>query len=127
MVRFLYSFLITHTPIGPGPRGFPSRHYKVAMPIKQDHLLVDLEEFSGKATFVAQIDRKVSEGQKVPAARLGRNLPTVAPAEQKMMLQMLPALEKVPGLDELGISMGEDVILLRKPAVIMKPLCIYKG
>ncbi len=104
-----------------------SPEYKVAMPIKEDHLVVDLEEFSGKATFVAQIDSKISAGRKVPAARLVRNTPTVSPVEKKMMLQMLPALEKVPGLEELGIHMGEDDILLRKPAMTMKPLCIYKG
>ena len=43
--------------------------YRIAMPIKEQHLMVDLEELSGTATFVAQVWRRVASGQKIP--RLG--------------------------------------------------------
>ncbi len=101
--------------------------YKVAMPVKKENILVDLEEFSGKATFVAQVQRKVMEGQKVPAARLVRKTPIVSPAEQKIMLDIIPALQRVPGTEDIGLEAAEEDILLRNPAVIMKPLCIYRG
>lgn len=101
--------------------------YKVAMAVKKDNLLVGLEELTGKATFVAQVQRKVAEGQKVPAARLVRKTPVVSPAEQKMMLDIVPALQRVPGTEDIGLGAAEGDILLRKPAVIMKPLCIYRG
>ncbi len=101
--------------------------YKVAMPAKKESLLVDFEEFSGTATFVAQVQRKVADGQKVPAARLVRKTPIVSPAEQKMMLSLAPALRNAPGIEEIGLEVAEDDILLRKPAVVMKPLCIYRG
>ncbi len=101
--------------------------YKVAMPVKKESLLVDFEEFSGTATFVAQVQRKVAEGQKVPAARLVRKTPIVSPVEQQMMLGMVPALRDAPGVEEIGLRVAEDDILLRKPAVVMKPLCVYRG
>lgn len=101
--------------------------YKIAMSVKKENLLVDFEEFSGTATFVAQIQRKVAEGQKVPAARLVRKTPMVSPAEQQMMLGLVPALRDAPEAEDMGIEITEGDILLRKPAVLVKPLCIYRG
>lgn len=101
--------------------------YKVAMPMKKENVLVDLDEFSGKATFVAQVQRKVAEGQVIPAARLVRRTPLISPAEQQMMLAILPALQQVPGTEDIGLDAAEEDLLLRKPAVIMKPLCVYRG
>jgi len=39
-----------------------------------------------------------------------------------MMLGILPALHNTPGLEAT-----EEDVLLRKPAVLMKPLCMYRG
>ena len=44
-----------------------------------------------------------------------------------MMLGMLPALRDTPEAQEMGIEVAEDDILLRKPAILVKPLCIYRG
>lgn len=101
--------------------------YQAAMSVKKDNILVELEDFSGSATFVAQIQRKVAEGQKVPAARLVRKTPLVPPAEQQLMIELLPMLSNAPEMDDLGLEAREEDILLRHPAVIMKPLCIYRG
>jgi hypothetical protein len=98
--------------------------YKVALPIKEQHLLVDLEDFSGTATFVAQVWRKIADGQKIPAARLVRKMPFVSPFEEQMMVSMIPALQDEKGM---GIDGDEEDILLRKPAIVMKPLCVYRG
>lgn len=101
--------------------------YQIAMSVKKENLLVDFEEFSGTATFVAQVQRKVAAGQKVPAARLVRKSPIVSPVEQQMMLGMLPALRDAPEAQDMGIEVAEEDILLRKPAIVVKPLCIYRG
>lgn len=101
--------------------------YKIAMSVKKENLLVDFEEFSGTATFVAQVQRKVAEGQKVPAARLVRKSPMVSPAEQQMMLRLVPALRDAPEAGDIGIEVTEEDILLSKPAIVVKPLCIYRG
>jgi hypothetical protein len=69
----------------------------------------------------------VAEGQKVPAARLVRKTPMISPAEQKMMQDIVPALRNVPGTENIGLEAAENDILLRHPAVIVKPLCIYRG
>jgi hypothetical protein len=100
--------------------------YKVAMALKKQHVLVDLEELSGTATFVAQVQRKVADGQKISTARLVRKTPMVSAIEEQMMLSVIPALKGVPGTADIGLEAAEDDIILRKPAVIVKPLCIYR-
>lgn len=101
--------------------------YRLLMPIKVEQLLVSLDDFSGKATFVAQINTKIGEGRKYLAARMVRNTPIIAPAEENMMLGIIPALRKLPGALTEGITINEDDVVLRKPAVTLKPLCVYKA
>lgn len=101
--------------------------YKIAMQLDQDQILVNLEDLQGEATFVAQIHRKIKEGTKVPAARLVRDTPLVAQAEEQMMLEMLPAFQDIAGEEQLGVEATRDDVILRNPAIIVKPLCVYKG
>ena len=56
-----------------------------------------------------------------------RNTPVVALAEQKRMIDIVTALQKVPDVEELGVDASEDDILLRKPAVIMKTPMYLQG
>ena len=95
------------------------------MPIKFEHLLVPLDEFAGRATFVAQVDKFPGEDEEVLAARIIKNSP-VLPAEKDAMLRMLPGLSATLASPHIGITLDEDDILLRQPAVILKPLFIYK-
>ncbi len=101
--------------------------YKLLLPIKTEQLLVTPDEFSGKATFVAQVVNKVGEGKKYLAARMVRNTPIVAPSEERMMIEMIPALQRLPGVEEEGLEISKDDVVLKKPAMVLKPLCIYKG
>ena len=103
-----------------------SPEYKIVMPIKMGDLLVPLDEFTGKVTFVAQVERKVGEDEKIPAARIVRNAP-ILPVERDTMLKMLPAFQTLPGRADIGVTLAEEDVVLEKPAVMMKPLCIYKG
>src|SRR5215216_702207 len=64
--------------------GADSEH-KLILPIKVEHLLVPLDEFGGRATFVAQVDKIPGEGEEVLAARIIKNSP-VLPAEKEAML-----------------------------------------
>ena len=100
--------------------------YRIAMPIKIDRLWVPNDELSGRATFIAQVARKLDDEDRVLVARMVRNAP-VLPAERKMMLDLLPTFQNLPGQEDLGIKLEEEDVLLRKPAVIMKPLCIFRG
>jgi len=99
--------------------------YKLVMPVQMSDMLVALDEFSGKATFIAQVDHILEEGEEYLAARIVRNSP-VLPAERNMMLEMLPALEALQEESELGLRISRNDVMLRKPAVLLKPLCIYK-
>lgn len=104
--------------------GITDSQYKLVLPIQTRHLLVPLDEFSGRATFVAQVDRILDDGEELLAARMVRNSP-VLPAERTMMVEMLPALKELQS-DEIGLRIDEEDIVLRKPSVILKPLCIYR-
>lgn len=100
--------------------------YKLVAPVKRSGLRVPLDEFSGRVTFVAQVERKLKDGDEILAARIVRNAPML-PMERQMMLEMLPALQDSPGDPDLGLNVDETDVLLREPALILKPLCIYKG
>lgn len=99
--------------------------YKLVLPVHIDGLLVSLDELSGTATFVAQIDRIVEEDEEILAARVVRNSP-VLPAERNMMLDMLPALQELQGEEGIGLRIDRDDIVLSKPSVLLKPICIYR-
>jgi hypothetical protein len=99
--------------------------YRVAMTIRKEQLLVSsLDEFSGEATFVAQVWKKIPEGQKYQAATLVRKTPMMTSADEKFMLSMVPILQNLPDVEEQGIVVSDADVILRKPAVLMKPLCI---
>lgn len=102
-----------------------STEYKLVMPVQTNNLLVPIDELLGTATFVAQVDHIVKEDEEVLAARVVRNSP-VLPAERNMMLEMLPALQELQDDSGIGFRVDEEDIILRKPAVILKPLCIYR-
>ena len=100
--------------------------HKIVLPIRRENLRVPLDEFTGEATFVAQVERKLDEGDQLPAARIVRNTP-VLPVERDTMVKQVPIFQSLPGGDDMGIKITEGDVLLRKPALIMRPLCIYKG
>jgi hypothetical protein len=97
--------------------------HKVVMPIQERHLLVGLDDFAGTATFVAQVDRIIPEGEQVLAIRLLRNAPPLA-FERQGLEEALPDL--LDGFQDLGIDVSESDFFLTRPTVIMKPICIYK-
>lgn len=102
-----------------------SQEYKLVLPIHMDDLMVSLDELSGTATFVAQVDQIVEEDEEILAARVVRNSP-VLPAERSMMLEMLPALQELQGEEGIGLKIDRDDIVLSKPSVLLKPICIYR-
>ena len=71
------------------------------------------------------MDRILDEGEEVLAARVIRNSP-VLPAEREMMLEMLLALQDLQGESGIGLTIDEEDIVLNKPAIILKPICIYR-
>lgn len=102
--------------------------YRIIMPIKKQQLGdSSLDEFSGEATFVAQVRNKLTVGQKYQAAKLVRKTPMMSSVDERFMLDMAPILQKLPDVQKEGITISEADVILRYPALIMKPLCIYKG
>jgi hypothetical protein len=98
--------------------------YRLILPIQERYLLVPLDEFVGRATFVTQVDRMLAEGDDdVLAVRLIRNAPQLA-LERQGLIEALPEL--ISGIDELGIETSQGDFFLTYPSVILKPIFIFK-
>ena len=97
--------------------------YRLVLPVHEKHLLVPLDDFAGRATFVAQVDTIIPKHDQVLAIRLIRNAPQLA-MERQGLEEALPEL--IEAFDELGIETQHDEFFLTAPAVILKPICIYK-
>jgi hypothetical protein len=97
--------------------------YQLVLPIAERHLLVPLDDFSGRATFIAQVDRILGDEDEVLAVRLLRDAPQLS-IERDGLLDALPDL--LGGMQELGIDVGEKDFILSSHTVLLKPICIYK-
>lgn len=97
--------------------------YLLPLPIQESNLLVPLDDFGGRATFVAHVDRILGPDEEIMALRLLRNSPLL-PMEQTGVRDAIPGLVK--NLNDLGINATEEDFILGKPAVLLKPVCIFK-
>ena len=97
--------------------------YRLAVPVQSRYILVPFDEFSGRATFVAQVERILEPGDDVQVVRLIKNSPLL-PVERDGLMEALPGL--VSAFSELGVETSMDDFVLRHPAVILKPVCIFK-
>lgn len=97
--------------------------HRLVLPIQARNLLVALDDFGGTATFVAQVDRILPDGEEVPALRLIRNSPQIA-LERIALDSGLSGL--IEAISELGIETDEKDAVIGHPAVILRPLCMYK-
>lgn len=97
--------------------------YKLVLPIVERHMRVPLDEFSGTATFIAQVEWIVPEGEQILALRLLRNAPPLG-LEREALEEVLP--EFIEGFRELGVEVSQMDFLLSKPAVVLKPMWIFR-
>jgi hypothetical protein len=97
--------------------------YLLLLPIQEANLLVPLDDFGGEATFVAHVDRIFAPDEEMMALRILRNSPLL-PMEQEGLRDAIPGLVTV--LNNLGIDAEEEEFILGKPAVLLKPVCIFK-
>jgi hypothetical protein len=97
--------------------------YRLLMPIPTRYVLVPLDDFSGKVTIIAQVDRILDDEDELVVVRLIRNAPLL-PIERQGLQEGLPAV--IEALSDLGLEVTMDDCVLRKPSVILKPICIYK-
>lgn len=97
--------------------------YKLIVPVQERYLSVPLDNFSGKATFVAQVDRLLTDDEELLAVRLLRDAPQLA-LERDGLAEAIP--DFIEGMREVGIEVTESDFFLKSPAVLLKPICIYK-
>jgi hypothetical protein len=97
--------------------------YKLVLPILERHMRVPLDEFNGTATFIAQVERIIPDGEQILALRLLRNAPPLG-VEREALEEALPEL--IEGFRELGVEVSQRDFLLSKPAVVLKPMWIFR-
>lgn len=97
--------------------------YKLVLPIQERHLRVPLDDFHGTATFVAQVDRVIPDEEQVLAIRLLRDAPALG-IERRAIEDALPEL--IQGFQELGVAVTQADFFLTKPAVVLRPIWIFK-
>ena len=97
--------------------------YRLVVPVKERNLLVPLDEFAGSATFITQVDRKLEGEDELLAIRLIRNAPQL-PLEREGIIEALP--DFVAGIRELGIDTSVEDFIFRQPAVVLRPIWIFK-
>lgn len=97
--------------------------HKLVLPVHERFVRVELDDFAGAATFVAQVDRILGPDEELLALRLIRNAPQLQ-LEREGIVEALPDL--IAAFDELGIRTDISDFVLRRPTVVLKPIMIFK-
>jgi hypothetical protein len=97
--------------------------HRLVLPLQERHLRVAWDDFAGRATFVAQVDRMLRGEDELLALRLIRHAPTLA-MEREGVLAALPDL--IEAFSTMGISTDISEFVLGAPTVVLKPVCIFK-
>ncbi len=105
--------LVTHDPQVP----------RVLLPVKRSALQVEVSDVPGFGTILAKVDQVVDSDSHVLAIRMLHNAP-VSELERSAVEET--AVEMVDGLSEMGVACTRDDLVMRGPAVMLKPLCIWR-
>jgi hypothetical protein len=100
-----------------------SDEFRLVLQVQSRDLLVPLDEFAGKATVVAQVDRILGTEDELMIMRLLRNAPPL-PMERQRMAEATP--EFVGAMRELGVHTSVSDFVLTHPTVILRPICSFK-
>ncbi len=100
--------------------------YLLLLPIHEANLLVPLDDFGGGGGgghLRCACGSDLRPDEEMMALRIRRNSPLL-PMEQEGLRDAIPGLVTV--LNDLGIDAAEEEFILGKPAVLLKPVCIFK-
>lgn len=96
---------------------------KVAMPIKTKWLIGKFGQFGGEYSVVAQVDRILNEGEKMPALRLTHDVAAT-------QLEIDTLVESIQGFKEPAKAMSmvitDDDAAISGPALWLEPIAIYR-
>jgi hypothetical protein len=91
--------------------------------LDEQYIIGGLDNIQGRFTVVAQVDTLLDGDDKVSAIRVLRDVPPT-PLEIETAREALTEMIEVAG--ELGVQMDEQDITYSSPAVLIRPLAIYK-
>lgn len=96
---------------------------KVAMPIKTKWLIGKFGQFGGEYSVVAQVDRILTEGEKMPALRLTHEVAAT-------QLEIDTLVESIQGYKDpanaMGVVITDEDAAISGPALWLEPIAIYR-
>lgn len=103
------------------PLGSP--YPKVVARLDESYLLAGSSGVEGEHTVIGQVEQLIEADAPVPVARVVRDTPPT-PMETETMSKALGAFQE--GAQALGVIIGEDDLTLKYPAVILKPIALFR-
>ena len=97
--------------------------YRIVVPMLSQHAVNSLDEFTGRATFIGQVERILDSDERLPIVRVIKNAPLI-PRERATLVEAMPELVDI--VETLGVDATIDEFILQKPTVVLKPIAIYK-
>lgn len=97
--------------------------YRIVARLEQRNVLVNLNDLGGTATVVGQIAKRLRHDDEIQVVRVLKNAPLLE-FERETLAEAIPEL--VGALSLLGIETSIDDFILRRPAVMLKPLWIFR-
>lgn len=103
------------------PFGFSSP--RVIARLDENYILDGSTGLEGEYTLIAQVEQLVDENYPVPIARVVRDIPPT-PKETETMTSALGNFQE--SATALGVEITEDDLTIAHPAVILKPIALYR-
>lgn len=95
----------------------------VAMTVDPQWLIGRLGEVGGRYTIVAQVEQILDPGEEIPALRLTRDV-SPTPLELSTLKEVVSNF--VEPAKELGVEISESASAVVGPALVVKPVAIYR-
>jgi len=96
---------------------------RLLLPVPRGDFEVELEDILGQVTVIAQVERVLSLNDHHPTLRMLRGAPQTQ-FERDALEEGLP--DMIDGLSEVGIPVSSDDVFIGGPALILRPICVYR-
>jgi len=96
---------------------------RVVMPLKKKWMIGKVGQFGGDYTLIAQVDRLVKAGDRVPALRMTYD----APATELEITTIIAAIQPLKEASAaLGVTVTDDDAIITGPALWLEPIAIFR-
>jgi len=100
-----------------------SRGPRVILELSTEWAITPLGRMSGIYTIIGQVDEILNEGETYPAIRLTGEVP-VTDLEREALKEAMEGFAEPA--EEFGLEVGEDAVAIPGPALILRPIGIFR-